>query len=138
MSLVTVGTSVRVHDKFAMGTAGGPHFLAVQRAWHNHVIKYGDEGREIINKQRIPLPQPDAQDRLWIATVPATQGQAAVPAHLGGFVYSHVLVPATNTVAEHYSIELTDSGDRHLLSALAHYRSQFLIRSAHASLLFLI
>ncbi len=49
------------------------------------------------------------------------------------FVYSHVLVLATSAAAEYYADELTDSGDSHLLSAIAHYRSQFLIRSAHAS-----
>ena len=121
------------HPQFAMGTAGGPTFLSAMRAWENHIIKYGEDGREIITKQRIPLLHPDAQDRHWVSAVPASPGVPAVPAHHGAFVYPHVLVQATQTVPEHLSAELTESGDRHLLSAIAHYRSQFMIRSAHAS-----
>ena len=47
-----MGASVRGHSKFTMGTAGGPTFLAAMRDWENHILKYNEEGREIITKQR--------------------------------------------------------------------------------------
>ena len=43
-----LSSPVRGHLKFTMGTAGGPTFLAAMREWENHILKYGEEGREII------------------------------------------------------------------------------------------
>jgi hypothetical protein len=88
------------------------------RDWENHILKYNEEGREIITKTRIPLKMPDAQDRHWVPAVPASLNGPADAAHWGAFVFSHVFVPATQTVAEHFTEELTDSGDRHLLPSL--------------------